>query len=56
MERVGGYYWCKLNGNWDIFIWCFGWYDGMDNSYNENDFEEIDELRLTPRKEKLIKK
>jgi hypothetical protein len=46
VERIGGYYLCKLNGKWDIFTWCFGWYDDLDNSYDENDFEEIDERKL----------
>ena len=50
MNRREGYYWCKLDGKWDIFIWwaeCEVWYDGMQNRYEETDFEEIDERRIT---------
>ena len=47
MDRIEGYYWCKLDGKWDIFIWCNAWYDGAENSYKETYFEEIDERRIT---------
>ena len=47
MNRVEGYYWCKLNGKWDIFTWCNAWYDGMENKYNEIDFEKIDERMIS---------
>lgn len=47
MDRIEGYYWCKLDGKWDIFTWCNAWYDGMQNRYEETDFEEIDEHRIT---------
>ena len=46
MERIEGYYWCKTGGSWYIFTWCNNWYDGMENMYDETDFEEIDERRI----------
>lgn len=47
INRENGYYWCKLDGKWDIFTWCNAWYDGMENSYKETEFQEIKEVKLS---------
>lgn len=48
--REEGYYWVKYNGKWMIAeFWRSGlwWLTGALPHYNEEDFEEIDEKRLT---------
>lgn len=47
MNRLEGYYWCRIDYKWDIFYFRENWYDGLQNSYKETDFEEIDEFRIT---------
>lgn len=49
--RKSGYYWCNLDGKWDIFTFSLvedspSWYDGMHNSYKESDFTQIDERQI----------
>ena len=46
MIRKEGYYWCKISGHWFIFTWYKNWYDGKENTYHDDDFEEIDERRI----------
>lgn len=56
MKRKEGYYWCRIKTFWGIFIcWPEGekWYDGEGNSYDDQDFDEIDERQII-RKENFI--
>lgn len=50
MNRIAGYYWCKIDAHWEI---CYYNVDEkafertMDDSYTyEDEFEEIDERRI----------
>jgi hypothetical protein len=47
MDRQPGYYWVKINNDWEIAEWSSCWERiGYKATYDDSDMEEIDENRI----------
>lgn len=48
MERQGGYYWVKINGEFEIAKWEVGywWLNGNDDAIKDEHYEFINENRI----------